>query len=78
MENKTNEEKLVEYIQQVLSILSIMTTFVDHVFKICNWYTKGVETFPFKFRDSQIEILEFLKNEYGIEYTILDLSEKKE
>ncbi len=77
MEDLTErEKKLIEYIQICMTIISMMSTYRLGIYKWCEWLDKIA--LEYKMADKETEILEYLKSEFGLNYTKIDPFAKEE
>jgi hypothetical protein len=70
------EKKLIESIQTLMTIVSIMSTYRMGIYKWCDWLDKLA--LEFKMAEKEEAILEYLKLEFGLNYTKLDPFAKEE
>ncbi len=67
-----NEKMLVQYIKDLLNILSVMVMFIDGIAQTGRWYENNVQRMPFNMKDKHEEILAFLAENYDSPFTVLE------
>jgi hypothetical protein len=71
-----NEKILIQYIKDLLNMLSVMVMFIENIAQAGKWYETNVHRMPFNMRDKHEEILAFLAENYDSPFTVLEEEEE--
>lgn len=75
MEDKTNEQLLLEKTQELMQMLSVMSLFIDGIFKWAKWYSDALDKMPFDIVEKQKALIKFLADNYDLKYKVIDRNE---
>lgn len=69
------EEKLVQYIRDLLTIISVLSLVIDGISQVSNYFDDTLKKVPFNLRTRQEEVIAFVAKEFDEPFTVVSQEE---